>query len=175
MNTVYRLVWNASLGLWVAVSELAKARGKGKSGLRKARRALPVMLLSVTLVGIPGTANAWRVTTVTNPGTVSDDGNNSTNTAIGDGAVAKGSATAQQATAIGHNAKSDSGGVAVGSTSTAAVMGLTLQRQEVARLLLVIVQKRILQVQLLLALGLSPVVSVQFLLASTQLPMLRLL
>ena len=121
MNTVYRLVWNASLGLWVAVSELAKARGKGKSGLRKARRALPVMLLSVTLVGIPGTANAWRVTTVTNPGTVSDDGNNSTNTAIGDGAVAKGSATAQQATAIGHNAKSDSGGVAVGSTSTAAV------------------------------------------------------
>nr|WP_263451473.1 YadA-like family protein [Klebsiella grimontii] len=79
------------------------------------------MLLSVTLVGIPGTANAWRVTTVTNPGTVSDDGNNSTNTAIGDGAVAKGSATAQQATAIGHNAKSDSGGVAVGSTSTAAV------------------------------------------------------
>ena len=29
MNRIYRLVWNASLGLWVAVAENAKGRGKG--------------------------------------------------------------------------------------------------------------------------------------------------
>ncbi|EPF75676.1 ESPR domain-containing protein [Acinetobacter rudis] len=28
MNKVYRIVWNASLGAWVAVSELAKLKGK---------------------------------------------------------------------------------------------------------------------------------------------------
>ncbi len=30
MNKVYKLVWNASLGIWVAVSELAKSRTKSK-------------------------------------------------------------------------------------------------------------------------------------------------
>ncbi|HBM3222398.1 TPA: hypothetical protein LVN07_004248, partial [Klebsiella oxytoca] len=118
MNTVYRLVWNASLGLWVAVSELAKARGKGKSGLRKARRALPIALLSVTLVGIPGTADAWRVTTVTNPGTASNDGGAAENTAIGSGASAT---SAGQSTAIGHNTTASlTGATALGSEATAS-------------------------------------------------------
>ncbi|MBK0063661.1 MULTISPECIES: ESPR domain-containing protein [unclassified Acinetobacter] len=31
MNKVYKVVWNASLGAWVAVSELAKSRSKSKS------------------------------------------------------------------------------------------------------------------------------------------------
>ena len=31
MNKVYRVIWNASLGAWVAVSELAKSQGKTKS------------------------------------------------------------------------------------------------------------------------------------------------
>jgi trimeric autotransporter adhesin len=32
MNRIYRLVWNAALGLWVAVAENAKGRSKGGSG-----------------------------------------------------------------------------------------------------------------------------------------------
>jgi filamentous hemagglutinin family protein len=32
MNRIYRLVWNAALGLWVAVAENAKGRGKGGPG-----------------------------------------------------------------------------------------------------------------------------------------------
>lgn len=31
MNTVYKVIWNASLGSWVAVSELAKSGKKSKS------------------------------------------------------------------------------------------------------------------------------------------------
>ena len=31
MNKVYRVIWNASLGAWVAVSELAKSKGKSKT------------------------------------------------------------------------------------------------------------------------------------------------
>ncbi|MCZ8285709.1 MAG: filamentous hemagglutinin N-terminal domain-containing protein, partial [Bacteroidia bacterium] len=31
MNRIYRLVWNASLNLWVAVAENARGRGKGGS------------------------------------------------------------------------------------------------------------------------------------------------
>ncbi|MFH4151188.1 ESPR domain-containing protein, partial [Acinetobacter baumannii] len=32
MNKVYKVVWNASLGAWVAVSELAKGKVKGSNG-----------------------------------------------------------------------------------------------------------------------------------------------
>ncbi|MBZ7364816.1 hypothetical protein FMK90_08230, partial [Klebsiella grimontii] len=126
MNTVYRLVWNASLGLWVAVSELAKARGKGKSGLRKARRALPVMLLSVTLVGIPGTANAWMVNTATNAGTAANDGGSSTNVAIGSGAVARATDSTSSAAqiAIGYGATSFSqNAIAIGWKASAESSG----------------------------------------------------
>lgn len=31
MNKAYRVIWNASLGAWVAVSELAKSKGKSKT------------------------------------------------------------------------------------------------------------------------------------------------
>ncbi|QHI20262.1 hypothetical protein AhaeAN3_09950 [Acinetobacter haemolyticus] len=31
MNKVYKVVWNASLGVWVAVSEIAKGNTKSKS------------------------------------------------------------------------------------------------------------------------------------------------
>ncbi|VUT06222.1 YadA-like family protein [Klebsiella huaxiensis] len=112
MNTVYRLVWNASLGIWVAVSELAKARGKGKSGLRRVRRALPVALLSITLVGSPGTADAWMVTTATTGANASAaDGGKVSNTALGNAAVATGTVTLDgtnsgngEATAVGQSA-----------------------------------------------------------------------
>ena len=30
MNKVYKVVWNASLGIWVAVSELAKGKTKSR-------------------------------------------------------------------------------------------------------------------------------------------------
>ncbi|THC44210.1 MBG domain-containing protein [Massilia sp. Mn16-1_5] len=44
MNNTYRLVWNATLGLWQAAPETAKGRGKNKSS-----RALRPLLASVAL------------------------------------------------------------------------------------------------------------------------------
>ncbi|MDR1708568.1 MAG: ESPR domain-containing protein, partial [Candidatus Accumulibacter sp.] len=41
MNKIYRLVWNATLGAWVAVCEFARARGKGKRGGARAARSRP--------------------------------------------------------------------------------------------------------------------------------------
>lgn len=31
MNKIYRVIWNASLGAWVAVSELAKGKSKSST------------------------------------------------------------------------------------------------------------------------------------------------
>ncbi|MEB5477941.1 ESPR-type extended signal peptide-containing protein [Acinetobacter pollinis] len=31
MNKIYKIVWNASLGTWIAVSELAKSKTKTKT------------------------------------------------------------------------------------------------------------------------------------------------
>lgn len=45
MNKIYRLIWNPALRTWVAVSEFAKANGKGKSGRTG---------LSATAVGLIG-------------------------------------------------------------------------------------------------------------------------
>ncbi|MBR7739920.1 ESPR domain-containing protein [Acinetobacter nosocomialis] len=34
MNKIYKVIWNASLGIWVAVSEIAKGHSKTRSHLR---------------------------------------------------------------------------------------------------------------------------------------------
>ncbi|EKF47911.1 TPA: ESPR domain-containing protein [Acinetobacter nosocomialis] len=31
MNKIYKVIWNASLGIWVAVSEIAKGHSKTRS------------------------------------------------------------------------------------------------------------------------------------------------
>ncbi|MBS80984.1 autotransporter-associated beta strand repeat-containing protein, partial [Variovorax sp.] len=59
MNVVYKTIWNAALGAWVAVCETARARGKRSGG----RRALSGASLVAPLLGVPlfllsGTASA---------------------------------------------------------------------------------------------------------------------
>ncbi|WP_208511722.1 autotransporter-associated beta strand repeat-containing protein [Variovorax paradoxus] len=59
MNVVYKTIWNAALGAWVAVCETARARGKRSGG----RRALAGASLVAPLLGVPlfllsGTASA---------------------------------------------------------------------------------------------------------------------
>ena len=39
LNHIYRVVWNASLGLWQVASEVARSGGKTQSEQRKTRRA----------------------------------------------------------------------------------------------------------------------------------------
>ncbi len=76
INRLYRLIWNASTGTWVAVSELSRGRGKrsiagasGHSGFRAflaTLKALPVLLA----LGFAGAQAAPAVNTVPQGGQV---------------------------------------------------------------------------------------------------------
>ena len=65
MNMVYKVIWNATLGAWVAVSETSKGRTKGKT------KAIirSVLVMSAVLGGntyaakyaLPGTASGSSV------------------------------------------------------------------------------------------------------------------
>jgi filamentous hemagglutinin family protein len=50
MNHIYRVVFNASLGVWQAVSEIGKGAGKGKSHARRHRTHLATLAGSLFLV-----------------------------------------------------------------------------------------------------------------------------
>ena len=46
MNKIYKVIWNAALQCWVAVSELGKAKGKTKS-----KKVLSAAVLAAVSVG----------------------------------------------------------------------------------------------------------------------------
>ena len=54
MNKVYRLIWNETVGAWVAVAEIARARGKPSRGgaARKRLRRLMLTPLALAVAGI---------------------------------------------------------------------------------------------------------------------------
>jgi len=60
MNTIYRLVWNAARGMWVAASEMAPTRGKNARGRlhvrQRKRRFTPSAIAAV--LALPGAAFA---------------------------------------------------------------------------------------------------------------------
>ena len=72
MNRIYRLVFNAALGIWVAVAENAKGRGKGGS----AASALIAILAIISPSAYA--ANAADATRVGGTGTVTTVGNTTT-------------------------------------------------------------------------------------------------
>jgi len=79
MNKIYRCVYNESLGAWVAVSELAHARGKSSRG----RLAKTILATGVALAGAVATSSAFAVDeTLTEPAysQIIVDGNNSVTT-----------------------------------------------------------------------------------------------
>jgi trimeric autotransporter adhesin len=139
MNTIYRIVWNVTLGKWVVASELAKGRKK-KSSLKTA-------MLSLAVVGAMagmGASNVYAAD-VSMPSCVAgedphatgcvptsaeqlitpfyqagggDDNGNATNVAIGQGAVAGTPGVISSATAIGIGAHASAlGSVAIGRNS----------------------------------------------------------
>ncbi len=57
MNQIYRVIWNAALGLWVAVAEIAKGRSKSSSASSAGRIMLMGDMDSGT-VNVGGTLNA---------------------------------------------------------------------------------------------------------------------
>ena len=47
MNRIYRVIWNSSLGVWQAVSEIGKSAGKKKNQGRRHRARLKLIAGSV--------------------------------------------------------------------------------------------------------------------------------
>ena len=140
MNTIYRIVWNATAGKWIVASELAKGRKKKSSPSRA------VLLIASAVMGLSA---AGAMAQATNPsGSVGAGG--ADNVAIGNGsyaecvnplpgyivnpdyvggcvagtAVGKNAFANQAGTAIGDHANtSGSHGVALGAYSKAAIHG----------------------------------------------------
>ncbi|WP_341857817.1 YadA-like family protein (plasmid) [Escherichia coli] len=134
MNKIFRIVWSPTLQSWVAVSELAKARGKGKNGKNKLGSLTAGVLGAITLVLIPlENARAWVADTGTS--TAALDGNIASNTSINGGmanptaggAIAVGPTAQAQYTnsiAMGNNAKTGQpSSVAIGDTATTKGIG----------------------------------------------------
>ncbi len=72
MNRIYRLVFNAALGIWVAVAENAKGRGKG------GRAASALIAVLAVLSPAAHAASAADATVVSGAGTVATAGLNTT-------------------------------------------------------------------------------------------------
>lgn len=58
MNKVYKVVWNATLNAWVAVSELAKGKTKTKSQSQKKLAVQAILVSAVSISGISQLATA---------------------------------------------------------------------------------------------------------------------
>ena len=114
MNKIYRVIWNASLGVWVAVSELAKSKIKTKS--------LKTVVVGFTLTSLSSMAIAAAGT---DGGTASGQGATaiSANTAQCSGpqsGLGEASASGALSIAIGCSSIAESGrGIAIGSESFA--------------------------------------------------------
>ena len=112
MNKIYKVIWNAALQCWVAVSELGKAKGKTKS--KKVLSAAAVMAVSAVGVStnVEAAVNYATGTTFGNGMAIGSSSNANTNAAAyGHGANAR----ALEDVAIGY--KTISGAPVSGSTS----------------------------------------------------------
>ena len=80
MNKIYRVIWNASLGAWVAVSEIAKSGKKTKSSVNIERSGKDLFCsdgkssaglfkLSLLALCLMGTVQANATKTITTTGT----------------------------------------------------------------------------------------------------------
>ncbi|MBJ8554235.1 YadA-like family protein [Acinetobacter bereziniae] len=108
MNHVYRLLWNSSLGAWIAVSELAKSAGKKTS--TKISASVCALVVSGMIV-FPTNSNAYSVASADPCANLSD-------TRVGIGLNAK--ACSNDAIAIGQSAQAvNFGSIAIGRESYA--------------------------------------------------------
>ena len=130
MNTIYRIVWNATAGKWIVASELAKGRKKKSSPSRA------VLLIASAVMGLSA---AGAMAQATNPsGSVGAGG--ADNVAIGNGSYAEcvnpaaGSilnpdyvSGCLMGTAVGKNANAAQGGTAIGDhAKTSGFYGVAL-------------------------------------------------
>ncbi len=58
MNKIYKVIWNATLGTWVAVSELAKGKAKSKSS--KIQSIVGAVTVTLMVTFSSGAMAAWN-------------------------------------------------------------------------------------------------------------------
>lgn len=122
MNKVFKTVWNASLGVWVAVSETASSQKKGSNKLKKAA-ANAVATVVVGAAAVASTGAMAEYGNVTGSGGIAIGSVSGLANATGDNTIAIGtnaSASGQGATAIGTNTNADGqNSTAVGQNAVA--------------------------------------------------------
>ena len=127
MNKIYRLIWNPALRTWVAVSEFAKANGKGKSG-RTGLSATAVGLIGALTLSSLVSTSAYAddpVTTSTDPDSVTIGTNAETGdtTTLDANTITTGNTNVNQQelsnVAVGESAKAAMGGIALGDHADA--------------------------------------------------------
>lgn len=127
MNKIYRLIWNPALRTWVAVSEFAKANGKGKSG-RTGLSATAVGLIGSLALSSLVSTSAYAddpVTTSTDPDSVTIGTNAETGetTTLDANTITTGNTNVNQQelsnVAIGESANAAMGGIALGDHADA--------------------------------------------------------
>ncbi len=127
MNKIYRLIWNPALRTWVAVSEFAKANGKGKSGRTGLSATAAGLIGALTLSSLVSTS-AYAddpVTTSTDPDSVTIGTNAETGdtTTLDANTITTGNTNVNQQelsnVAVGESAKAAMGGIALGDHADA--------------------------------------------------------
>lgn len=127
MNKVFKTVWNASLGVWVAVSETAAGQKKGSNKLKKAA----ANAVATVVVGAAAVASTGAIAYTNGHGTAASGGiaigaeNGSANAQEESVAIGKSAAAAEQgAIAVGAMAEAkEQGTIAIGYTSKAQAIG----------------------------------------------------
>jgi hypothetical protein len=144
MNKIYRLIWNPALHAWVAVSEFAKANGKGKAG-RKSLSATTVGIIgALTLLPMVsasayaddpdsvkmGTNAVTGETTILDANTITTGNTNVNEQTLSNVAIGESANAAMGGTALGDHANADTstsstpgGSVAIGAYATANKSG----------------------------------------------------
>ncbi|NIE97823.1 adhesin [Acinetobacter sp. Tr-809] len=133
MNKVYKVVWNASIGAWVATSELAKSKTKTKSKVLNLSAAVLVGAISFSPAAFAGTVVGNGTNTpnkCNNSGSVIVGGSNTSSCANSDFAIAVGNdvqSTGRGSIAIGSGSRAESrqpnldgkGAIAIGNDAIA--------------------------------------------------------
>ena len=127
MNRIYRLIWNPALRTWVAVSEFAKAKGKGKTGRTGLSATTLGVIGALTLLPL-SQASAYGEGGGTNNGdndsvAIGPNATTGATTSLPANTVTTGNTNINQQTlsnvAIGESANATKGGIALGDHADA--------------------------------------------------------
>ena len=106
MNKIYKVIWNATLGTWVAVSEITKGKTKS-STTNKTASVVGAAVIGLMVTFSPDAMAAWTNSSTGGAGNTTGNyttGTSSSGISIGSGTATRASAEGDNSIAIGSNA-----------------------------------------------------------------------